>query len=55
LEYDAGLMRNRILGAHEINEQNYADDLEHIKKRIDWCIRKSLGENPDIDDYCGYK
>lgn len=29
----------------------YQSHLEHIKRRIDWCVRKSAGEEPNFDDY----
>lgn len=29
----------------------YQSHLEHIKRRIDWCVRKSAGEEPNLDDY----
>lgn len=54
-EYDPALMLNRIPNATESNAEDYARTLEHIKKRIDWCIRKSAGENPDIEQYGIYE
>ncbi len=29
----------------------YQSNLERIKRRIDWCVRKSAGEEPNLDDY----
>ena len=34
-----------------IDDERYEEALEHIKRRIDWCVRKSAGQNPDIDEY----
>ena len=36
---------------NELDADEYASALEHIKRRIDWCIRKSAGEEPNLDDY----
>lgn len=33
------------------DKQRYVENLEHIKRRIDWCVRKSDGQNPNIDEY----
>ena len=33
------------------DEQHYEEDLEFIKRRIDWSIRKSDGQNPDISEF----
>jgi hypothetical protein len=32
-------------GIDEIDSQNYADSLDQIKKSIDWCVRKSGGQD----------
>lgn len=33
------------------DKQRYEENLEHIKRRIDWCVRESDGQNPNIDEY----
>lgn len=50
IQFDPKLM----LHCHDNNEldvDGYASALEHIKRRIDWCVRKSAGEEPNLDDY----
>ena len=34
-----------------LDDERYEETLEHIKRRTDWCVRKSAGQNPDIDEY----
>lgn len=36
---------------HDLDADLYNSHLEHIKRRIDWCVRKSAGEEPSLDDY----
>jgi hypothetical protein len=33
------------------DNERYEETLEHIKRRTDWCVRKSAGQNPDINEY----
>jgi hypothetical protein len=55
IEYDPKLMLERIPGSADTNAEDYAKALEHIRRRIDWCIRKSAGQNPDIDRFGAYE
>jgi hypothetical protein len=41
LDYDPVRMLSRMPDCEELNAEQYAEMLEHLKDRIDWCIRKS--------------
>jgi hypothetical protein len=50
LLYNPKLMMHRH-DYDELDAPAYQRCLEHIKRRIDWCVRKSAGEEPNFDDY----
>ena len=49
LKYNPGKMLRPC--NNDTDSSRYEENLKHIKRRIDWCIRKSDGQNPNIDDY----
>ncbi len=50
LLYNPKLMMHRH-NDDDLDAIDYKNCLEHIKRRVDWCIRKSTGEEPNLDDY----
>ena len=50
LKYDP----QRMLAPYDVdsvNKESYEFGLEDIKNKIDWCIRKSAGQEPDTREY----
>jgi hypothetical protein len=50
VKYNPKIMLHRYNDS-DLDLSEYQSAIEHIKRRIDWCVRKSAGEEPNLDDY----